>query len=281
MSNLSNITSDIEIQRPELWNLMLRLDEDAITFMVYSDKIDNSIISRQIPLDKASGSYLRAIENAVYDNPMLLLDYNSVKVMVRSERFIISPSQFGEGEEGCELLEELFTKMYGTADGEVFSSELYTGGPIVTFEMPKGVEQFLRRTFNNPPVVHHLSSLARYFHAKSASSGISKMYMHFDGAKMELCLFKRGEFVMANTFKCRAPQDALYFAMHAWQSYGCDAMVDEMQLSGSKTVRDELKPLLRKYVNYVMPVIFPATAMKLGEDAIKAPFDLILLSICE
>lgn len=69
--------------------------------------------------------------------------------------------------------------------------------------------------------------------------------------------------------------------MSAWQSYKLDPMVDEVQLAGSKTTRDSLKPLLRKYVNYVMPVIFPAAAMKLGDDAIKAPFDLILQSICE
>jgi hypothetical protein len=55
---------------------------------------------------------------------------------------------------------------------------------------------------------------------------------------------------------------------------------DELQLSGDKAVRDELMPQLRKYISFVMPIIFPASAMKIGQDAIKAPFDLILLSQC-
>ncbi len=282
MSNLSNITSDIEIQRPELWNLMLRLDDDSVTFMVYSSHVDNSIISRRIPLDKTGANYLRALENAVYDNPMLLLDYNSVKITVCSDQFVIVPQKLVQSSEDVtEHLEEIFTKIYSDTDCDVCLCDLLAGGPTIVFGMPKGVKLFLRRTFNNPPVMHHLVPLAAYFKAKSEQSGINKMYLYFDGDNMELCIFRHGKFLMANTFKFHSPQDALYFAMSAWQSYKLDPMVDEVQLAGSKTTRDSLKPLLRKYVNYVMPVIFPAAAMKLGDDAIKAPFDLILQSICE
>ncbi len=68
--------------------------------------------------------------------------------------------------------------------------------------------------------------------------------------------------------------------LNAWQNLGLDVRSDELQISGDKALRDTLTPQLRKYINYVMPMIFPVSAMKIGQDAIKAPFDLILLSQC-
>ena len=44
---------------------------------------------------------------------------------------------------------------------------------------------------------------------------------------------------------------------------------------------EAVAPMLREYVTYVMPAIFPAAAMRIGMDAMKAPFDLILMSLCE
>ena len=73
---------------------------------------------------------------------------------------------------------------------------------------------------------------------------------------------------------------AAYYILNVWQNFGLDVYSDELQISGEKTVREQLMPQLRKYISYVMPIIFPASAMKIGQDAIKAPFDLILLSQC-
>ena len=56
---------------------------------------------------------------------------------------------------------------------------------------------------------------------------------------------------------------------------------DELQLIGDRTVRDAVAPMLRNYVTYVMPAIFPAASMRMGHDAVKTPFDLILLLLCE
>ena len=107
------------------------------------------------------------------------------------------------------------------------------------------------------------------------------MYAHLQDDKLSLCLFQRGDLAMTNSFKFETIDDAAYYALHAWQSYGFDALADEIQLSGDKSLRDDITPMLRKYVNYVMPAIFPAAAMRIGHDAVKAPYHLILLALCE
>jgi len=63
---------------------------------------------------------------------------------------------------------------------------------------------------------------------------------------------------------------------------GWTSSTDEMQLTGSREVRAQMSPLLRRYVKYVMPAIYPAEAMRLGRNAMQAPLELILLALlCE
>ena len=107
------------------------------------------------------------------------------------------------------------------------------------------------------------------------------MFLHLDGERMRMCIFGKGRLLMANTFDYRSPDDAAYYVLHAWQSFGFDALADEILLSGEKSRRDQITPLLRKYVNYVIPAIFPAAAMRIGHDAVRAPYHLILLALCE
>ena len=42
-----------------------------------------------------------------------------------------------------------------------------------------------------------------------------------------------------------------------------------------------MTPVLREYVKYVMPAVYPAAAMRLGRDAMQAPLELILQALCE
>ena len=63
--------------------------------------------------------------------------------------------------------------------------------------------------------------------------------------------------------------------------YFDEATKNELFVTGSKALRDATIPTLRKYINYVMPSIFPAAALRIGQDAVKAPLSLILLALCE
>ena len=85
----------------------------------------------------------------------------------------------------------------------------------------------------------------------------------------------------ANTFDYRNPMDAVYYIMASRQMLGMDNASDEMFLSGSPSARESVAETLRKYISYVMPVIFPSAIFKAGKEAMKAPFDLVVLPLCE
>ena len=88
-------------------------------------------------------------------------------------------------------------------------------------------------------------------------------------------------FIFTFHFVCENADDATFYILGVWNEYALNVYNDELQIAGDKRMREVVAPALRKYVTYVMPVIFPAAAMRIGLDAMKAPFDLILMSLCE
>ena len=277
MSNLSNTTRDIDIQHPEFWTLQLNLRSDAMQYSLHDVDEENSLIVGTIALDLSAGSYLKALENAVYDNPVLLDVYNKVRVMVESEHFAILPPQFGDEGDAREVLEASFPD----AQGDLGVCSLPRCKVAIAFEMPEGVLGFLQRTFNMPAVFHHLYPLCEHYKGHDDNRGVACMHLNLHHDFIDILIVKNHALAMANSFHCDNANDTIYYTLHAWNTFGLEASKDELLLTGSKELRDRITPALREYISYVMPAIFPASALKIGQDAVKAPLELILLALCE
>ena len=285
MSNLSDTTEHIKVQRPELWTLELSLLPTGIDFMLYTEAAGESMHVGSIVVGSGSGvaplpdhERVKTIENAVYDNPVLLDDYKRVRVLVAAQHFVVLPPDTTD-DQASRLLAVAYPE--SAADTEAVVCRMPRCGQVIAFEMPKGLRSFLDRTFNTPQVYHHLYPLCEHYYRLNSGSGISRMFLNLHENAMDVVVYRRGELLMANTYPFTNLDDAAYFALHVWQSLELDQQVDEIQLTGRREHREELTASLRRYVKYVMPAIYPAAALRLGHDAALAPFDLILLSQCE
>lgn len=277
MSNLSSVTANISIKRPELWTLMLALRHDNISFILYNEQENDSLITGTLDLDLGAGSYLQAVENAVYDNPVLLDDYRRVAILVSAPHFLVLPPEVDDADQAAPLLEAA----YPDDDNDVAVCRLPKCGVNIAFGLQRGLQQFLNRTFNLAPVHHHLYPLCEHFKHLNEGTSIARMFINLHRNDMDMAIFNQGRLVMANSYPLRNAADATFLTLHAWKSYQLDPLNDEIQLTGDKNWRDTLATELRRYVRYVMPAIYPAAALRLGHDATKAPLDLILLATCE
>ena len=277
MSNLSNYTGNINIQRPELWTLQLAFHPRVLRYMLFDRQVDNSLIAGEISLDNGTDSYLKTLENAVYDNSVLLDDYGQVQLLVDTSHFVLLPPEVTDDGEADELLRAQFPEL----EGDTALCTLPRCGVKLAFELPDGLLGFLRRTFNMAPIAHHLMPLCEYYARFCQRSGVRRMFLNFHDERMDLVVFDRDHLQLANTFAPRNASDAAFMALHAWQSLGMDVRGDELQFSGDKAMRDPVAQELRRYISYVMPAIFPAAAMRLSHDAMRAPFNLITLALCE
>lgn len=95
------------------------------------------------------------------------------------------------------------------------------------------------------------------------------------------CVSIRKGYWLANTFRFDTSTMRLITYLTPGSSWNTTKMNDELQLSGDKNLRNEITPLMREYITYVMPTIFPSHLFELGEETHEAPFDLVILPLCE
>ena len=110
MSNLSNQTGNINIQHPERWTLQLALHPRVLRYLLFDRQVDNSLIAGEIPLDTSASTYLKAVENAIYDNSPLLDDYGNVRLLVDTTHFVLLPNEVADEAEADELLHLQFVE---------------------------------------------------------------------------------------------------------------------------------------------------------------------------
>ena len=268
--------ADVEITNPQTWRLALRINDDCVRFAAYSEVGQGSLISREVPLDGSGDDFLRSLENCIYDNPLFLLDYNRVVMSFTSQHFMLVPGSMSD-----DSAIDAFNALFGSVQGDILVDTLPRCGVKIVFELPAGVLRFINRTFESATIHHHLWALCEHFAAKCANAGVCREYVYLHDGTADVCIFSHGKLNLANSYVCHSVDDAAFFTLNAWKCFGLSVDADELQMLGDRTMRDALAPVLRNYITYVMPAIFPAASMRMGHDAMKAPYDLILLLLCE
>lgn len=272
-----NILDKDLIKEPRLWRLALRIDEKTLHVVLFCKVEDNSLIYRQIPLDQAGPSLQKAIEEAIYDNPLLLSDFAHIDCVVETTTFTIVPAEITD----AELRRKIFNETFPTFDGSIIENELSELKATIIMGLDEQLVNFLRRTFNNPSILHHLTPLCTYFNRKSRLGNSGKMYAYLRPDRLDILSFGKDSLRLANTFAFREPIDAVYYILACRDMLHLDPSADEMLIAGDTALRETITPTLREYLAYVMPVIFPSAMFKAGKDALNAPFDLIVLPLCE
>ena len=263
----------LNIQHPEAWELLVSIDDMQVNYILYTPAVANSLIIGEVA---RTDNTLQSLEDAIYDTPELLNEYKRVRVVVNSPHFVFLPQETDD--EDCLAL---VRHTFPDDDSDAAVSSLPQNGLKLAFLMPHGMQSFLGRTFNYPVVFHRLCPLCEHFKGLDRGHGIAGMFLNLSAGSMDMAIYRDGSFQCANSYPFTNAQDAAYFALNAWRTFDLDQLTDELQLMGDGEQRGQMTPLLREYVKYVMPAVFPASAMRLGRNAMQAPLELILLALCE
>ncbi len=274
------LTSDL-IGDPNIWRMAMLISDDALDVVAYSTVEDNSMLYRHIPLDTAAADRVKALEEVVYENPLLLAGFDKVWCVVRTRRFFTLPQAVASDDVLTAEITSAVWPAGGSPGFTAITNHLEGLDTSIVMEIPRPLAGFLRRTFDNPPILHHRTPLCRYFHGKGRLGNSGRMYAHFHKGQVDIISFSRSTVALANSYRYRDPMDAIYYIMACRNMAGLDPMADELFLCGDTAVREETTPQLREYLAYVMPVIFPSAVFKTGKNALSAPFYLTILPLCE
>lgn len=264
------------------WRLYFRIGAkgfDALLFNPAPDQPMRCVSHKLAP----EADLLPALEAFVYDNPLLLSDFGSVTVAVETPHFVLTPQSVKSGDMAHEILAESFPE--GTIDGTAVNdvTNCLTATPInVTFQLEEKLLTFLRRTFHNPKIVHHLTPLLNYFASRRKEGNYARTYVQVSENSIDIIIFRESAVGLCNRFSYNDLDDAVYYILAARQSVGdLDPDKDEIYLCGDRNLRLQLTGRLEKFVKNILPVIFPPALFRKAREVMDAPFDLILMPICE
>lgn len=260
-------------------NLLLRVSPSRLDVGIYSVVADSSFLHRSFLLVKAGRTAVGMIEDAVYDNPLLLRDYRRTYCLVETPRVMAAPAELCASE--AELA-SMLRLQWPDWEGEVKVSGNGTSNSVMVWGMERDMARFLSRTFSPSMQLDcHLAPLTRYFATRPGRGNSVRMLANLREGSLDLIALRGPRLLMANTFRYDKTTDALYYIMAAREHLGLDPQVDEMLLAGVPSLREELSPRLRTYLARVMPVIFPPQMFKAGMESLGAPFDMIVTPLCE
>lgn len=264
------------IGNPLHWRLALGISSTELEIVAHSPSEDNSLIHRHIDLDSTAPTPLQALEKAVYDTPLLLLDFGRISCVIDTPQTIVAPPEVADDAEAALELMEMSFPGYVS---ETAVSPLGASNAVLVSGYDIETASFLRRTFFNTTLAPRLEPLCRYFLGVSRRVNTPRMFVNAGPRAIDIVAVDRGRLLVANTFRYDTPDDAAYYVMAIRR----DAPLSDCELlvSGQPAARDTLMGLLRRFVPGVMPVIFPSEMFRAGREAMNCPFELIVQPLCE
>lgn len=257
-----------------MWQLVMEPSSDTLSVMAFSPVEHHSMISEQIPLGQGM-SPLKAFQEAVYDNPLLLADFNEVTILLPSRRAMLVPDFLIDPEARRQTFLRAFSASGADGPEEILGEDLTGLDATMLTGVPNDLLGFMRRTFNNPRISHTLTPLALYFKVKHPIRPKGKMIVNLRADRCDIVILGDSAPLVMNSYPVRDPMDSVYYIMACREGIGLTPS-DEIILAGDTASRGAVSPVLRRFIRYVMPAIFPSTMFRAGRAALRTPFEMVV-----
>ena len=267
------------ITQPELWRLALMVSDRELSVALYPPVAREEILWRNFTLDRDTPDRLKAIEDIVYDNPLLLCDFKRVDCIVDSKEFMILPETVTDDDMNLFLSS-------GGFDDDLSSSVISSPAENTRLlqAMDTKVCSFLKRTFYNITFRSKVSLLASYFISSTDNMPARKALALTNGDRLTFLGAEGHRLLAANEFEFRRPADAAYYILASMKQLGMEPDDPEVALAVRRDINDDensINALLKPYVRNIMTIPFPMLRYRASRSTLLIPFPLLLLPICE
>lgn len=267
----------------ERWRLAMRADSDALHALFYSPAEPDGLIYRAIPLDPAASTPLRALEDAVYANELLLSDFVRTDLIVSPESMLVIPADSTPDQAalllGASMSGDPLQPGLPTAFGKPFVTPTAAANAAVVTALETDLEAFVRRTFYGIRITPAVAVLTDYFIGVQPSGNTRRMYAVMRRRDMDLLVLDRSRLIHAARIDCASPADAAYYIMAVRQLLHLGSESDPVIVSGESPLREGCVALLRRWVLQVLPAIFPSDLMGVDGAATAAPPELTAIML--
>lgn len=266
------------IPQSHLWTLRMLIGRREIETVLIPPVDTDDIIHRTIPLDPAAISHLKAVEDAVYDNPLLLNQFRAVSAAIDTDSFVILPRDLADDNpETAAKAIKLTEGLDLVPQGNIITVEA-TDDTSLCFAADPELVGFLRRTFYNISITHPLAPQIAYLAAHSGAEGAVTAALR--GNRLDLTAIGGGRLLLANCFTFDALADAAYYTVAARSVLKLTHSA-RTYLWGDPAARGALSELLTAAMPGCPapePLPVPQSLWRSGSAVVASPLPLILQS---
>lgn len=267
---MSELTNGM-IAAPELWSLTMFVESDALDVLLLPPTEGETAIYRRLPLDPAASSQAKALEEVIYDNPLLLSDFRSVTALIDTPQTLIVPPEVPRAD-----YEMLMERAFDSEVAQLTVNTLGTGPEAVALTaIDPEVRGFLSRTYYNIRFFYHLSPLTRSL-ANCNAQGVTALVQWRQESLLDLVVLNGSGLLVSNTFECTDATDALFFIASALSATGHTLGDCSIRTAGNPAKAASLELLLSKYAPDTAAARFPSLTYKLGAEASSIPLQMLL-----
>lgn len=264
------LTKDI-IADTGLWRMILRIESQRLSVLLLGpESVERSVLFHSEPLADDS---IRALENAIYDNSLILGDFANVDIIFANSDAFISPLSASEIRE---QMAEAMLPDYSSA--RRIETEEVTNSLEVIYAVNEEVFNFIARTFAAARFHHSMAINSKYLYHRNARAGASAHLFALCEGQDELALISfdaAGILCNMSRPKALTAEDCAYFIL-------ASANAQDMPLSvgGNPSLRNEVCNILRRMRPdaTVLPLTLPEDLLQLRHMAPEAYFDMIFLT---
>lgn len=282
--NSSILEKDI-ISQPELWKLSLMLSAGKLDVALYPPVSSEEIMWRSFTLDPQAPSMLKALEDVVYANPLLLSDFKRIDCIIDYVPQLPLPKPVAENDRAARAAyETAATQPDEAAEPEFFSTADSDTTIMVRQDAP--VRSFLQRTFFNLNFDSRLAALCRFFVRRPDAPAGEAVYAIARDGVLTLIAVNGRHILCANKFTYVKEIDAVYYILAAMQSLGLNAATTPVHLRGLSKPDDAPEASLSQQVEArcfgsVGPLPFPTLRYRATRTSLQAPYSLLIRPLCE
>lgn len=261
------LTKDL-VDNPAIWRLSMQVCSHTLEVFAHPLAGDAPGVCASVAYDVAAASPAAAFEEAVYANPMLLLPFSTVDIVVDNSRAMVVAAGTST---------EAVRKLLRLPESETLRETPIDSRNSLVYSLGEPLGNFIGRTFDTAKVSHTLAVLCRYHTLKGRRSNTSNMIVNLGNKSADILVFNRFGLVMARHFDEISIDDAAYYILAIFKQAQLDAETDELLIAGNSTRRMKLAPILGRFVSLVLPAIFPSALYHGDSTALKAPYPLGIL----
>jgi len=245
------------------WRLTVDISEEAMGAWLRRNDIADDPMYTLASARLEGDDSLHAIENAVYDHPAVLDDFEA-DIVVTTARYMFVPAELADDADLCVMA---FSTVFGDTSAEDVMTDTVGEYAVLYMAVP-GLRQFLARTFAGSRVACHATTLLSHWQ-RVAKAGLC-LFADIRGGYADMALFRDGHLIASSRRRCQDTADAAYYMLNTSRAASEDITPQQVAVyvTGAAEAVEAVRGMIGEYVGEMAAVPMPAE-----EDA--PPADVI------